>query len=226
MKNFNTIALSVLMSCSFVVADDFNVELTASKDTFARSTDRNSNSGASEYIMLAPMPGTIGLIAFDLSSITNEIISAEVLFRIHESSRTPLSLMVSPLVYNEMNPKWIEGTGNLGIRGQNATIGEATFQWRAFRDQPWQDNDGEKVVNLMSSDLWNPPIHTFSSVNWDEGIWLSAPMDDPALLEEIRTNDLPTVTFGIWGTSGNGVYKVSAKESGHPAKLSLTLKEN
>lgn len=226
MKIINSIALCVLMSSSFAGGEDLNVELTTIKDTFARSTDRNGNSGANEYIMLAPTPGSIGLVAFDLSSVTNEITSAAFSFRIHESSRTPLSLTVSPMVHNKNNPKWIEGTGNWGIRGQNAALAEVTFQWRAFRDRPWEDENGKTVVNLMSSDLWKSPIEKRSSVKWDAGSWISIQLDDPAVLEEIRTSEFPTVTFGIWGTSGNGVYKVSSKEAGYPARLSLTVKEN
>jgi len=226
LKKINTIALCVLLSGSFASGEDLKIELTTSKDTFARSTDRNGNSGANEYVMLAPMPGTIGLLAFDLSSVTNEITSAAFSFRIHEDSRTPLSLTVSPMVHNEKNPKWIEGTGNLGIRGQNARIGEVTFQWRAFRDRPWKDENGKSVVNLMSSNLWDSPLEKKSSVKWDAGTWITVQVDDLTVLEEIRTNKVPTVTFGIWGTSGTGVYKISAKEGGHPAKLSMTVKEN
>lgn len=226
LKYLNYIALCVLVGSSFAQGEDLKVELTTSKDTFGRSTDRNGNSGANEYVMLAPTSGSIGLLAFDLSAITNEIRSAELSFRIHETSRTPFSLTVLPMVHNENNPTWFEGAGDWGIRGQNATIGEVTFQWRAFRDQPWEDAGGKPVVNLMSSSLWKAPIETLSAVDWKEGTWISIQMKDPAVLEEIRTNDLPTVTFGIWGTAGNGVYKVSSKESGYPARLSLTLKEN
>lgn len=223
MKYFNYIALCVLMSGLFAVAEDLKVELTTFKDTFGRSAGRNKNSGANPFIFLAPQPGVIGLIAFDLSSVTNEISSAEISIRIHESSRAPFSLNISPMVHNENNPEWIEGNGNLGIRGRNAEVGEVTFQWRAFRDRPWEDEKGKSVVNLMSSGLWKPSVEARSSIKWDAGNWLTFLIDDPAFLEEVRNSEHPAITFGIWGTAGNGVYKVSAKESGHPATLKLTL---
>lgn len=218
------ILMLALAAGTVSAAETEEIELTAVKDTFGRSNNRNGNSGAAPLLLVAPSPGVNAILAFDLSSVTNEIESAEFLFRIQADSDTPLSLTVAPMVHNAKNGTWIEGSGNLGIRGQNAVIGDATFQWRAFRDRPWVTKNGRSAQNLMDSDLWEAPIAKLNAVEWIAGEWVSVPIRDAAFLEAIRNDDLKTSTIGIWGTSGKGIYKIDSKESGSPAKLKLTVK--
>ena len=223
MRVFNFILSLGILAGSAALADENMVELSASKDTFGRSNNRNGTSGGAPFLLLAPVPGITSIISFDLSSITNEIMGAEFSFRIQETNTEALSLTVASMVHNEKNGKWMEGAGNLGIRGQNAQIGESTFQWRAFRDRAWLDGDGRNARNLSDETLWRA-LTELPSVEWSAGSWIVIRIDDPAFLEEIRTHEMQTVTFGLWGTSGNGVYKVDSKESGQAAQLKLTVK--
>ncbi|MDF7824552.1 hypothetical protein P4B35_11050 [Pontiellaceae bacterium B12227] len=217
--------LAVTLLGSVATGAELEVQLDASKDTFGRSNERNGNSGASEFLLLAPMPGVVSLVGFDLSSVTNEIVEAEFSFRIFEPAREPLSLAVAAMVPQQENETWIEGAGDLGIRGQNARVGEATFQWRAFRDQPWKSEDGKDVKNMMDSRLWKSPPIKLNKVEWAEGSWISVSIKDVTLLEELRNSENKTVTYGLWGTGGKGVYKINSKESGQPTRLILKTKE-
>ena len=214
-----------LMSGFAAMGAEQDVELNANKDTFGRSNKRNANSGASEFMLLAPGPSIKSLVGFDLSSVTNEIISAELSFRVLEDNRIPLSLTVAQMVSHEDNEEWVEGVGNLGVLGQNARVGESTFQWRAFRDQPWKAEDGKELVNLMDSKLWKSPPMKLNKVEWTAGDWVTLPIVDVSMLEELRNSEGKVVTYGIWGTSGNGIYKLNSKESGEPARLVLKTKE-
>lgn len=217
-------ALLAAAAGTVCAAETVTLEVTAVKDMFGRSNNRNGNSGAAPFLLAAPMPGVTAVTAFDLSAVTNEIVGAEFSFCIQESSSSPLSLTVAPMVHNTENGKWNEGKGNLGIRGQNASIGEATFQWRAFRDRPWINKKGRSATNLMDPDLWEAPAARLDSIQWTAGEWVSAPISDAAFLEAIRNHELKVVTFGLWGTAGSGIYKIDSKESGRPAKLVLTVK--
>jgi len=222
MKTLKIIFMSALVGLT-AIGEETIVELTTSKDTFGRSNERNANSGTTPLLLLAPVPGVTTLIGFDLTTVTNENTSAEFSFRIQEDNRTPLTISIASMAHNEKNGKWVEGQGNLGIRGQNAQIGEATFQWRAFRDRAWLSGENKNVRNLSDSKLWNE-LTSISSIDWRAGEWITVKMGNAAFLEDIRNHEIKTVTFGIWGTSGNGVYKLDSKESGHPAKLKLTVK--
>ncbi|WP_372798969.1 hypothetical protein [Pontiella sp.] len=216
--------MSLLAGASVFAQETDVLELTAGKDLFGRSNRRNANSGASSSLVLAPNLSVVSLVAFDLSGVTNEIQSAEFSFRIQETHAVPLSLTVAPMVHNEQNASWAEGAGDLGVLGRNARIGEATFQWRAFRDRQWLDAKERPVTNLADAGLWKPALATRSAIPWISGEWVTVSINDAAFLEEIRNHEVPQVTFGLWGTSGDGIYRVNAKESGLPAKLNLTVK--
>lgn len=219
---FIPVLLASAVMCS--AAETGTMELTASKDTFGRSNKRNCNSGAAPFLLLAPMSGIRSLAAFDLSSVTNEIEAAEFSFCIQEDSSVPLSLTVAPMVYNPENAGWMEGRGNLGVLGRNAMVGEATFGWRSYRDDLWMGRDGRTVQDLMDKNLWEAPLAKLKPQEWTAGEWVAVPIEDAAFLETIRKEDVKTVTFGLWGTSGNGIYKIGSRESASPARLVLTVK--
>ncbi len=223
MKTRILIFMSMLVGASVFAQETQNMELTASKDNFARSNHRNKNSGAAPLLLLAQMPSVVSIVAFDLSTVTNEIQSAEFSFRIQESSPTPVSLTVAPMVHNVANSAWIEGTGNLGLQGRNAELGEVTFQWRSFRDRAWEDGKGRAAKNLMDPDIWEPALAQLKNVEWVAGQWITIKIDNASFLEDIRKHELQTVTFGLWGTAGDEAYKVDSKESGQPPKLNLTV---
>lgn len=223
MKTLSIVFLSAIMAMTAMGEDPTKLELTASKDTFGRSAERNRNSGAAPLLLVSPIPGVASLVGFDLSAVTNEILSAEFSFRIQENERRPLSFVVSTMVLNEKNGTWVEGRGSSGIRGQVAELDEATYQWRAFRDRAWKNAEGRNVRNLRDEELWTT-LTSQSAVPWEAGKWITIPIENPAFLEAARNHEVQIVTFGLWGTSGNGVYKIDSKESGYAAKLSLTLK--
>ncbi|MDC7230581.1 MAG: hypothetical protein PQJ48_09745 [Sphaerochaetaceae bacterium] len=216
-----SVILVLGMAAGAVFGEENVVELTASKDGFFRSNHRTKNSGASKILLLSAMPGVTSLVGFDLSDVTNEVASAEFSFRIQDDSETPLSLTVATMALNENNGLWIEGEGDLGLQGRNARVGESTFQWRSFRDEDWVDAKGRSAKNLMDSRLWNEVEH-LSDVKWKAGETIRVPLD-PALLESVRSMEVPVITFGLWGTKGDAVYKIDSKESGHPAVLTLTI---
>lgn len=222
MKTLSLI-LILNMLAGMAVANSNIIELVTSKDTFGRSAERNRNSGVAPVLLASPIPGVASIVGFDLSSVTNEIVAAEFSFRIYEDERRPLSFTVATMAHNEKNGKWVEGRGSAGIRGQVAELDEATYQWRAFRDRAWLSADGRTVRNMRDPKLWTELV-TKSSVDWAAGTWITINIDDVGFLEAIRTHEEPTTTFGIWGTNGNGVYKINSKESGHPAKLTLQVK--
>lgn len=214
----------LLGSVSVFAQNSELIELTAAKDNFGRSNKRHNNSGAAPLMIIAAHPGIVSIVSFDLSTVTNEIETAEFSFRIMETSMTPVSFTVAPMAHNEQNGKWVEGAGNLGVQGRNARVGESTFQWRKFRDRQWLNAKERPVTNLMDNDLWEPAISKLSSVEWNEGEWITVKINDVSFLEEIRNHEVQMITFGLWGTGGNEVYRINTKESGHPAKLNLTVK--
>jgi len=213
----------MLIGASVFAQESEKVELTASKDAFGRSKERNRNSGAAPFLLASPIPGVASIVGFDLSSVTNEIESAEFSFRILEDEQTPLSFTVSFMDHNDKNGTWVEGRGYQSLKGQLAELDESTYQWRAFRDRAWLNAEGRTVRHLRDEDLWTE-LASQSSVPWKAGNWITISIEDPAFLEEIRKHEVQTVTFGIWGTRGNGLYKLDSRESGNPAKLNLLVK--
>jgi hypothetical protein len=225
MKQAHKIAGCIIFCSILSAGAATELVLETSKDTFGRSNSRTRNSGASKELLVASSPGVRSLIAFDLSSVTNEITAAVFKFRINDTMPAKIDLLIAPMVQTEANTAWGEGQGNLGVKGQNSRLGEASFAWSAFRDVPWEAADGSPVVNLMDSKLWKTPLKQLNDIPWVEGQWLDVAVDDVSSLETIRNSEHQTITFGLWGKSGNGLYQISSKESGHPAKLMLTLKE-
>lgn len=219
------LGLSLIASAISVVGAE-PLELTASKDTFGRSSERNRNSGASEQLLIAHAPNVRTLIAFDLSVVTNEISGAEFCFRQHNSMSDPVSLVVAAMANTSHNVAWGEGAGNLGVRGQNARAGEACYAFSAFRDVPWETLTGDAVENLGNAKLWKPPVATLNRLEWEAGNWVRVPIPDVVLLEKIRKSGTPTITFGVWGKAGNGLYSISSNNSQWPAVLQLDLKED
>jgi hypothetical protein len=223
MKKTIFIIMTALLGSTAAFGEELEVQLDAVKDNFARSSVRNGNSGANSEMFIVSGPELVALIAFDLSSVTNEIVSAEFSFRIMKSNSQPISLTVAPMAAGENNASWVEGTGNLGALGQNATLGESTYQWRSFRDASWENEEGKSVVNLKDSKLWSTPIAKKMSVDWIEGNWVTVSIADLSFFEKILEGESKIVTFGLWGTAGNEFYSINAKESGKPARLVLKL---
>ncbi|MDZ8120368.1 hypothetical protein [Pontiella agarivorans] len=213
--------LMLVVAAGAAVGEENVIELTASKDVFFRSNHRTKNNGASKALLLAGMPGVTTLVGFDLSGVTNEIESAEFYFQILEDSDTPLSLTIATMALGESNGLWVEGGGDLGLQGRNAKVGESTFQWRSFRDEDWVDANGRSVKNLLDSRLWNE-VKQISDVEWEAERRVGITVDR-AQLEEVRNMEVPVITFGLWGTKGNGVYKIGSKESDQPARLMLKV---
>ena len=217
-------ALAVLVG-SGAVAETYTLPLEAAKDNFARSNNRNRNNGGSAHLLVAHNPSIKSLVGFDLSTVTNEIVAAEFTICIQNTMPTPLHLTIAPMVQTKGNASWNEGVGALGARGQNARLGESTFQWRAFRDQPWELKSGKAARNMMDEQLWEAPVARLASVKWTENTWIRVKLDDAADLEEIRRSEDPVATYGLWGTAGNGSYFLYARNSGFPPKLLLELKK-
>ncbi len=199
--------------------------LEASKDTFGRSNNRNRNSGAAEALFVAHVPNIKTLIAFDLSTVTNKILQAEFRFRQHNSMPEGIDLVVVPMVNTTNNAAWGEGQGNLGTKGQNSRPGEASYAFSAFLDVPWESAAGGTLENLADSRLWKPPVATLGGLEWKKGTWVSIPIGDVALLEKIRKSTTPTITFGLWGRAGDGLYSISSNNTEWPAELRLELEE-
>lgn len=216
-----------LVGC--IVATSFGgsstLVLKASKDNFGRSNKRNRNNGASEKLSIAHAPNIRTLIAFDLSSVTNEIVGAELRFRQHNSMPDKISLVVAPMVSTTNNAAWGEGSGNLGVGGLNAQSGESCYAYSAFRTVPWESANGDPLVNLGDPKLWQPSVATLKGLKWQENQWVTAPIKNASLLEKARKSETPTLTFGLWGNAGNGLYFISSRNSQWAPELHLTLKE-
>ncbi len=210
------------MTANFAVADQ--QVLKASKDLFARSNSRNRNSGGSETLLVAHASNIRSLIAFDLSGVTNQIAEATFRFQQQNNMRDAIDLTVAPLVQTEHNSAWREGSGALGTKGQNARPGDACYGWSAFPNVPWETMSGDAVTALSDSRLWGAPVASLDNLEWKENNWVEIKISNISLLEKIRESEHQTVTFGLWGTSGNGLYAISSKESGNAPELILTLK--
>jgi len=199
--------------------------LEASKDTFGRSNNRNRNSGAAEALFVAPVPYIKTLVAFDLSTVTNKILTAEFRFRQHNSMPERIDLVVAPMVNTTNNAAWGEGLGNLGTKGQNSRPGEASYAFSAFNDVPWESAAGGALANLSDPGLWKPSVATLKGLEWKKGGWVSVPIADVALLEKIRKSKSPVITFGLWGSAGDGFYSISSNNTKWPAELHLELEQ-
>ncbi|VGO23047.1 hypothetical protein [Pontiella sulfatireligans] len=222
--------IKLVVGCALALGcavSGFAVEVTleATKDTFGRSNNRNRNNGGSSALLVAHNASAWTIIAFDLSAVTNEIGSAEFQFRKNNTMAKPISLVVAPMVQTKNNAAWGEGAGNLGAKGQNSKLGEASYAWSSFRDVPWESASGAALVGLNDSGLWNAPVARLDGLPWQEGQWVAVPVVEVSLLETIRQSEFKTATFGLWGTAGYGLYSISSKESGSAPKLVLTLKE-
>lgn len=199
--------------------------LTASKDTFGTSYERKRNSGKSEQLYIAHASSVRSIISFDLAEITNRIEHA--VFRFQQGNTMPdaPTLVVAPMVPTKNNTAWGEGSGSMGVKGQNSVPGDANYGWSAFPDIMWESINGDAVQDLGDSQLWLSPIVTLRNLEWKEGTWIEVPFKSVEELENIRTSDAPIVTLGIWGTSGNGYYAIRSRESGHSPELVLTIEE-
>ncbi len=219
--------VACLIGC--LIGTSFGVEelvvLEASKDTYGRRNKRNNNNGANQQLLVASFPSMRALISFDLSGITNEIVSAEFRFRQEKTSPKKINLVIAPMVHTKSNALWTEGVGNLGIKGSIAQLGESTYGYSAFRTMPWESASGDLLSGFDNSSLWLKPIATINGVNWTSETWTEAPIKNVNVLENIRASEVKTVTFGVWGTSGYGYYYISSKESAWAPELHLTVKK-
>lgn len=226
MKNFLTTLLCSVFVCLSVSGAEW--VLNAEKDTYGRSNKRNRNNGGSPQLLILPTSSSRAIISFDLSGITNEIVSAEFQFRQDNTMKKSevLDLVVAPMVYTKSNAAWNEGTKGVGTRGMPATVGDSTYMWCSFRDVPWEAAEGKGVAGFAESSLWEAPVATLKKQVWSAGAWVSVPLTSVGELEKVRESELPFYTLGLWGVGGNnGFYFISSKQSGHAPKLVLQLKE-
>jgi hypothetical protein len=207
-------------------AEASEVVLKAAKDNSGRSSLRNNNNGRAATLTIANAPIIRAIVAFDLSSITNEIVAAEFRFRQNESNRNPLSLVVAPMAQTTNNASWVEGGGNLGAIGQYARIGESCYAFRSFMSGRWESASGGSVTDLGDPQLWGRPIATLNGQSWTANNWIRIPIVPVDLVENIRKSNCKIVTFGIWGVAGDGYYFISSNNSQWPPELRLTLKED
>lgn len=198
--------------------------LEAAKDTFGRSNSRTRNSGGSEHLLVANAPSVRSLMAFDLSGVTNTVVAAKLQFRQHSSAPAAVALVIAPMVNTRNNAAWGEGIGALGAKGQNARIGEACYARSAFRDVKWESATHAALQDLGDPTLWKAPVGKPMRLKWVVGQWVDVKVP-VELVEAVRNSDLQMLSFGLWGTAGNGLYYISSKESGHAPKLVLTLEE-
>jgi hypothetical protein len=202
------------------------ITLKAIKDSFSRSNRLTANSGAAEALAIAHAPNIKSILTFDLSSLTNEIISASLRLHPHQSMDTPISITVAPMVSTPDNNNWGEGNGNLGVRGQNAQPGEANWAFSAHKSIPWQNIFGEGLENMGDPQLWDPPFISRLKTKWIKSLWMEAPLT-VSVLEKRRTATDPRLTIGIWGTDGAGTYLISARNSQWAPELIVkTMKNN
>jgi len=206
-------------------AADAPLILKPSKDNFGRSNKRNRNNGACETLLISSAANIRSLIAFDLSSVSNEIISAELRFRPHETAQNQVSLIVAPMVYTEQNAAWEEGQGNLGVQGRIARSGESCYAFSVFPDKPWQSANGDLLTGLSDAELWEAPVAALNGQSWQENCWIRIPIRDVSLLEAIRKEKIQMLTFGVWGKTGNGLYFISSNNSQWAPELHIELKE-
>lgn len=213
------VALVVLSGSGFAE----ELTLTAEKDSFARGNDRNRNSGANAYLLIMQVPHVRSFVSFDLAGITNKIESVEFRFRMHNDVESSIGFVVAPMVSTPNNAAWGEGKGAYGNKGLYAQPGDSCYVYSAFDTVPWESESGAPLVNMAESSLWKTSIPV-NNVEWEEGEWVSVKLTDLKMLEELCESESPMLTLGLWGTSGNGYYHISSKESGYAPELILTLK--
>lgn len=227
MKNLNAfISVAALVAGIVGSSPAEELVLDAAKDNFFRANNKSRNNGASPQLLLLQTPISRAVISFDLSSVTNEIESAEFQFRQGNTfrDRDALSFTVAPMVSTSNNAAWVEGQGNVALKGNPAKVGDSTFLKSSFSVNSWESAPGRDVFSLADDKLWETPVARMKDVVWTEGNWVKIPING-AQLEKVRKADLKMLTLGIWGTSGKGFYYISSKESGHAPKLVLQLKE-
>jgi len=229
MKRWEVLLITVCFSLS-ALAEKTNeiVVLTPKKDSTFRANKQLNNNGGNQKLYIAKVSYVRTLISFDLKEIipTNKIEKAEL--RIHLLNKTgkkPVSFTIQPMVQTTNNIAWGEGTGNLGVGGQKSRLGDANFIFSSSRDKKWESAEGKTVINLLDKSLWLSPITTFSNFEWKENEWLTVSLNAKNI-ESIRKSKLKIITFGLWGTSGDQYYFLSAKESSSPPQLRLVLKPN
>lgn len=226
MRHFGiAVAITVIAVTGLAETQKNKIELVAAKDNFGRSNLRNRNNGASPLLVVGSVPNIRSLVGFDLSSVTNGIVSADLRFCMQNTMPQPTTLVVAPMAYTTNNASWVEGLGNVGVVGQNARVGESCYAWRSFRDGPWEDAEGKPVQDLMAATLWRKPIARRSNLSWNEAAWIDVPVADVHWLEDVRKSDKPVATFGLWGTAGDGIYNLHSRESAYAPTLTLVVKE-
>ena len=219
------ISLLLLPHALWAKTEGKKIFLLPSKDTFFRSNKQIRNGGGGQKLYISENPKAfVSLIAFDLSTVSNKILRAEL--RVHQGNdmSTPLRLVVSPMVNTINNAKWGEGKGNLGTSGQNSRPGDACYLRSAYPDTQWESARGTPLRTVTDSSLWLSPLVRSDAMEWKDA-WIVIPINDAALLERIRTSNIPQITFGFWGTSGNGIYALDSRESAYPAELHLIVEE-
>lgn len=218
-------AVLMLLLSAVTWGETLTLTLGAAKDSFGRSNEPNQNSGGNVALYLAHNAMLRGMVAFDLSSVTNEIISAELCLQPHTTNENPFSMVVAPMVSTPVNDQWTEGTGALGAQGRNAQPGESTYSRCAYPDVPWETASDKAAASLGDSGLWRSPVARLKSEAWTEGEEIRLTLDAVSLLEQTRNSQIPIITFGLWGTAGKGYYTIMSKESGRGPQLILSLKE-
>ncbi|MBN2163440.1 MAG: hypothetical protein JXR25_01025 [Pontiellaceae bacterium] len=222
MKTSILYSLLILLAAAMVSPAE-TLEIKVAKDTFGRSNERNQNSGASADLYMAHSPVVRTLIGFDLSSVTNRILFAELRLNMQNDNPRAMSFQAVPMVSTPVNSTWKEGAGSRGSQGRNALQGEVTFSCCSFPDVPWQTAMGRDARGLDDSSLWLSPVARQSVTEWKAGGQVLLKLSTVDWLEKIRTSKMPVVTLGLWGTSGNGYYVIASKESGAGPVLVLTV---
>lgn len=231
MKTLTVLATALTVLCSAAYAEGENaensvLELKASKDTFMRSNKTSRNNGGSSLLFLTQTPMARTIMAFDLSGVTNEVLSAELQFCQDNtvSERSPLDIVICPMAQTPNNAAWGEGHGNLAIKGHPAQVGDATFVFSSFNGVQWESAGGKSLTFISDSKLWKSPVADLKNLVWKENNWIKVPID-AKLIEQIRTSQIPQLTLGIWGTGGGReFYYLRSKESNNSPKLVLELK--
>jgi len=228
MKKWEVILMASCFSLS-VLAETTNktVVLIAKKDTCARANKQLNNNGGNEKLCFASVPYLRILVAFDLKEIstTNKLEKAEFRIRLASTSSKSVSFVVASMVQTTNNNAWGEGIGSLGVQGQKARLGDANFVFSSARDKPWELADGKNASRLSDPALWSAPIATFNDYNWKKDEWLTISLDTK-WIESIKKSDMKIITFGIWGTSGDGYYFLASKESSSPPELRLIFEKD
>jgi len=203
------------------------VTLTASKDNTVRSNEILNNNGGNPKLYIVGVPYIRTIIAFDLKQLvpTNKIEQATILLHFENTNDKLVSFVVAPMVQTTNNNAWGEGVGNLGVQGQKANTKESTFIFSAAHNTPWESSNGKTVSTITDASLWQTPVATFKNSSWKKDDVLRITLD-PKWLESIRNSNMKTITFGLWGSSGDGYYFLSSRESNFPPKLQLTLEKD